>query len=140
MMSCGEVHTHRLKLTSMGDGQGPNADGNIAGESNVFFVGETEPRREISDGLRERLTRPQHPQTDHVQRERETEQRRKDLQEQKLRKLHEHHEKVSRLAAQKKLKKKKEAEGQNNEEEQANKTAGTSNEGPQQTSNDRTTG
>ncbi|CAH8846654.1 unnamed protein product [Trichobilharzia szidati] len=94
----------------------------ITGSITAFYIGETQPRGELPQRLRERLYERKIviSKESLIEREKAREQRLQDIREKKLQKLREHHEKVKRLAEEKRLRKLKEKEqeqGQGQEEE-----------------------
>ncbi|VDQ03992.1 unnamed protein product [Trichobilharzia regenti] len=92
----------------------------ITGSITAFYIGETQPRGELPQRLRERLYERKivNSKESLIEREKAREKRLQDIREKKLQKLREHHEKVKRLAEEKKLRKLQEKEQGQEEEEQ----------------------
>ncbi|CAI2738977.1 unnamed protein product [Dicrocoelium dendriticum] len=85
----------------MGDAANPDDINPPYGTS--YFIGEAEARTEMPSQLKERLTTKKEPSTNFMEKQRERDKR--EMNDKKMQKLKEHHEKVDRLSTQKRLKK-----------------------------------
>ncbi|KAF7257679.1 hypothetical protein EG68_05256 [Paragonimus skrjabini miyazakii] len=92
-------------INPMGDSPKESGLTDLPENVTTFFIGENVPTKEIPAHIRERLEAKKGPKLNYAERQKKRDLRMQEINDERKRKLHEHHEKVSRLVAQKKLKK-----------------------------------